>query len=238
MLKPLLLGSVLHLVALASVASAHYLWFAVEKQPEGEAANIYFEEGPAAGDGHYLDPIAASAKVWLRTVDSPKPALLKASESTAPNKRWLTAAVAKPAPRSVDCYAKFGVYRYGQTDVLLHYYARHLDVSTHEDLHELSRAEQLDLDIVPHDHADEVELTVLWKGKPAADRQVLIRGPQKFQQNLKTDAKGRVEFKPPAAGKYLFRTNVEEATPGKEGDKEYSLIRHHATMLLTLPLQK
>jgi hypothetical protein len=141
MLKSLLLGLLLNVVGLASVASAHYLWVAIEKKSgEGEVANIYFEEGPAPGDGGYLDPIAASAKTWIRTVDSPKPALLKTSEATAPNKRWLTADVAKAAPRSVDCYAKFGVYRYGQTDVLLHYYARHLDVSTHEDLHELSRA--------------------------------------------------------------------------------------------------
>ena len=59
---------------------------------------------------------------------------------------------------------------------------------------ELARAEHMDLDIVPHDEGNEMELTVLWKGKPVADRLVYVRGPQRFRQNLRTDRAGTVRF--------------------------------------------
>ncbi|HJN09497.1 MAG TPA: hypothetical protein QF564_12465 [Pirellulaceae bacterium] len=142
------------------------------------------------------------------------------------------------AAQSVDCYGKFGVYAYGETNVLLHYYARKLDVSTHEDLHELGRAEHMNLDMVPHEHQNEFELTVLWKGEPAENRMVFIRGPKQFRKNIKTDKRGRVRFTPTNAGKYTFRTSVEEATAGREGDQEYALIRHNGTLIMTLPLRK
>ena len=51
-------------------------------------------------------------------------------------------------------------------------------------------------------------------------------------------AKGRVRFTPAPAGRYTLRTSVEEATPGREGDDDYSLIRHNCTLIMELPLEK
>lgn len=220
-------------------ASAHYLWVTIDNQSgEHGVTRIYFEEAPAAGDGHYLDHFSGTSKTWFRSVEQIDPKLLKTSDISEGDKRWLETKLPAGAPRSIDCYGKFGVYKYGQTNVLLHYYARNLDVSTHEDLHELGRAEHMDLDIVPHDSGSEVEATVLWKGKPAAERMVYVRGPEKFRQNIKTDGKGRVCFTPAAAGRYTLRTSVEEPTPGREGDQDYALIRHNATLMMQLPLEK
>jgi hypothetical protein len=94
------------------------------------------------------------------------------------------------------------------------------------------------LDIVPHDSEGTIELTVLWRGKPAADRTVYIRGPKHFRKNINTDENGRVLFTPTDAGRYTFRTSTEEATPGREGDEDYALIRHNCTMIMRLPLAK
>jgi hypothetical protein len=220
-------------------ASAHFLWVTTDDQrAEQGAARIYFEEAPSAGDGRYLDHFTNTCKTWFRTTLNIEPQLIQTSDIRKDEKRWLQAKLPAGAPRSIDCYGKFGVYRYGRTKVLLHYYARRLDVSTHENLHELGRSEQMELDIVPHDSGGEVELTVLWKGKPAADRTVFIRGPMKFRKNLKTNKSGRVRFTPIIAGKYMFRTSVEEATPGRDGDEDYALIRHNGTLIMMLPLQK
>ena len=139
---------------------------------------------------------------------------------------------------SIDSYGKFGVYTYGKTEVLLHYYARMIDVKTHDDLHELARAEQMKLDIVPHDHGDELELTVFWQGKPAANRPVFVRGPQNLRKNLNTDANGELHLKIENPGQYMFRTNVEEDKQGTDGDRRYDLIRHNGTLVITLPLTK
>ncbi|MFP6676810.1 MAG: hypothetical protein VB878_17130 [Pirellulaceae bacterium] len=142
---------------------------------------IYFEESPSAGDGHYLDHFAKTSKTWFRTTEKIEPTLIQVDDVMKGDKRWLSAKLPASAPRSVDCYGKFGVYAYGDTKVLLYYYARNLDLSTHEDLHELGRAKHMKLDIVPHDLENEVELTVLWKGKPAGNRMVFIRGPKNMR---------------------------------------------------------
>lgn len=227
------------LTALVSTASGHYLWVSVDGKSGGQGTvNVYFEEGPAPGDGGYLDPFVKNGKTWIRTVTNPKPESIEMKDTRKDKLRWLTAPAPTDTPRSVDSYGKFGVYRYGTTDVLLHYYARNVQVDSHDDLHELSRANHLDLDIVPHDREDGMELTILWKGKPAENRIVHVRGPNKFQENPKTDAKGKVRFAIKDPGGYLFRTNVEESIAGKEDDREYSLIRHHATMQIVLPLKK
>lgn len=223
----------------APQAFAHYLWVALDSDDDQRGtAVIYFEESPAPGDGHYLDHFTESGKVCFRTVEQIEPEQVKITDVHKGAKRWLTAPVPGEAPRDVSMYGKFGVYQYGQTNVLLHYYARNLDVQTHEDLHELARAEHMDLDIVVHDSEGTVELRVLWKGKSAADRMVYIRGPEQFRKNVKTDRFGRVSFPLIAAGKYTFRTSVEEATPGTENGEDYSLIRHNATLIMRLPLEK
>ena len=225
-------------VALPS-ASAHYLWITIAGKPgQHGSANIYFEEGPAAGDGHYMDHFTGSSKTWFRTVEQIEPKLIKTADTKEGDKRWLRAELPSSGPRSVDCYGKFGVYRYGETDVLLHYYARSLDVSTHEDLHELSRAEHMDLDIVPHDEGAEVELKVLWLGKPVKGQTLFIRGPRRFRKNIKTSDRGTVRFKPADKGRYTFRVHVELPKAGREGDKPYSAIRHHGTLIMKLPLTR
>jgi len=235
---PLAVGLILLCFALPS-ASAHYLWVALDDTSgEHGVANIYFEEGPAAGNGEYLDRFNKTSKTWFRTVKRIDPQALEADDVRADNKRWLSAKLPQGAPRSVDCYGKFGVYNYGKSKVLLHYYARHLDVSTHEDLHELGRSEHMDLDITPHDSSEAVDLTVRWQGKPAVGRTVYIRGPKQFRKNLETDKNGRVRFAVENPGRYTFRTSVEEATGGREGDEDYDLIRHNATLIMTLPLKE
>ena len=97
-----------------------------------------------------------------------------------------------------------------KTDVLLHYYAKHIDAQSTEDMNKLARAEQLDLDIVPTFSKDGVELQVLWKGKPASGRPFYLRGAGGLKKNLTTDEQGRVRFAPLASGFHSMRTTVEE----------------------------
>lgn len=225
-------------LALSSTANAHYLWVKAEAKPgEHGTAHVYYEEGPAPGDGQYLDPFVQRGTTWIRTVKSSQPTLLKMVETKLPGKRWLSAELPAAGPRSIDSYGKWGVYRYGNTDVLLHYYARFLDAQDHDDLHELARAEQMALDIVAHDNKEGVRLTVLWQGEPAAGRQVIVRGPKGAKtETLATDEAGKVSYKVEVKGIYSFRTNIEEKKGGKEDDKEYQLTRHHGSLTMQLPL--
>ena len=229
-----LVGSLLFAM---ETASAHYLWLTLDgKAGENGTVNLYFEEGPRPGDGGYLDPFVRSGKTWIRAPVRDKPALLKLSEVKKPGQRWMSGELPAAGPRSIDSYGKFGVYRYGGTDVLLHYYARYLDVTSADQLRSLGRARQLALDIVAQWVDRELKAQVLWKGKPAAGRSVTVRGPG-VKQNLRTDDKGMIRFKPEERGQYTLRTNVEEPDrKGTDDGKKYDLTRHHATLTIKLPI--
>ncbi|QGJ68993.1 Nickel uptake substrate-specific transmembrane region [Planctomycetales bacterium 10988] len=237
-MKPIQLLSLFVLTTFcSSPVFAHYLWVTVEESSGDHGrVNIYFEENPSPSDGHYLDHFANTKETWIRTVSSPEPKPLSLEEVQFKEQRWLSAALPNAGPRSIECHGKFGTYRYGKQTVLLHYYARYLDVDSHSDLHKLDRAKQMRLDIVPHDHGNEVELKVLWEGKPAAGRTVTIRGPKQFRKKLDTNDQGEVEFTFSEPGQYTFRTRVEESVSGQEGGESYSSIYHNATFIMKLPL--
>lgn len=222
-------------LAWASNALAHYLWVSVDAATQASpVADIYFEEAPKPGDGHYLDHFLGKSDVWIRTIEQPKPEPVQAAEVKQGANRWMRVALPAAVDYSIDAYGKFGVYAYGKTKVLLHYYARNLSVNSHDAMHELGRAEQLNLDLVPHDVGSKVEFTLLWKGKPAADRMVFVRGPKGFQANLKTDQRGKILLSPTQSGRHTLRSSVEEQTPGVENEEPYELIRHNITLVMTL----
>ncbi|MCB9925555.1 MAG: hypothetical protein H6822_25620 [Planctomycetaceae bacterium] len=218
-------------------ATAHYLWVVVDNTPGAEkVANVYFEESPRAGDGHYLDHFLGSSKVWIRTLEQPDPDPVSASEVKNGENRWMQVALPAASEYSVDSYGKFGVYTYGKTKVLLHYYARNLVVASHDTVHELGRAEQMDLDLVPHDLGKDLEVTLSWKGEPVAERTVFVRGPKGVRKNVKTDDRGRIHLPSPNSGRYTFRSSVEEPAAGTENGERYELIRHNITLVLQFPL--
>lgn len=218
-------------------ARAHYLWVvASDEQGDEPVANIYFEESPRPGDGHYLDHFLGSSDVWIRTLEDPSPAPIKASEVKEKKNRWMRVPLPDSQEYSVDSYGRFGVYEYGKTKVLLHYYARNLKVASHDAMHELGNAEQMDLDLVPHEDGKQIEVKLLWKGQPVADRMVFVRGPGGFRKNSKTDFRGRILLQTEDAGDYTFRSSVEEQTPGEHDGEAYEFVRHNITLLMTLPL--
>lgn len=224
------------LTTFSAQVDAHYLWVVVDPQSDQKVANIYFEELPKAGDGHYLDHFLGSSKVWIRTIEQPSPDPITATEISKDKERWMQAALPKTSEFSVDSYGKFGVYAYGKTKVLLHYYAKNLVVSSHDAVHELGPAEQMDLDLVPHSFGSKLDLTLRWKGHPVGGRMVFVRGPKGFRKNIRTDDKGSIELDSLAPGKYSFRSSVEENVAGTEGDEKYELVRHNITLICQFPL--
>jgi len=220
-------------LCIATTAQAHYLWISVDRKPEDkQATNIYFEESPKPRDGSYLDHFLGTSDVWIRTIDEPAPDPVKAKEIKEGENRWMQVALPSVPEYSVDAYGKFGVYEYGRTKVLLHYYARNLSVVSHDAMHELGRAEQMDLDLVPHDVGAKIEFTLLWKGQPVGDRMVFVRGPEGLRENIKTDSQGRIELMRPKTGTLTLRSSVEFPTPGEENGEAYEQVRHNITLAM------
>jgi hypothetical protein len=226
------------LVISVSTASAHYLWVTVDSTAGDRAnVNVIFEEAPNARDGGYLDPIVERGKTRIRTLDSETSRDLDMTDTHREAKRWLMAPLTEPPPWSIESHVEWGVYRYGEIDALLYYYAKHLRVQDHDELHELGHSDRLDLDIVPHDAGETLELQVIWRKKAAVGSRVFIHGPNGFRKTLTTDAAGKVKFQPTADGMYRFRTGVVEPEAGGEyRGKTYQQTRHSATLIMRLPI--
>ena len=240
MLRTLPLACALNILFLLSTASAHYLWLNLDKKSgENGTANLFFEGGAGPGDGKYLDPFIERGTTWVRTIKNKKAVKLEMSVVKKPGKRWLATELKVDGPRCIDSFGKWGVYTYGKTEVLLHYYAKHLDAKTTADMNALARAEQLDLDVVPTFSDDGVEIQVLWKGKPAPQAKFYLRGAGKLKKNLTTDEEGRVRFTPLASGFYAMRATVNENDrSGTDDGKKYDIARHHSSLTFHLTVAK
>jgi hypothetical protein len=225
-------------LACASTASAHYLWLSIDKDSGDHGTmNLYFEEGPWPRDGQYLGPFMERGKAWLRLASEPKSSEIELAEqkNEKKNQRWLNSALQKGGPRAVESYGKWGVYRYGKTDILLHYYAKYIDVPTANHVAAVGTSDNLKLDVRPTWSDGELTLQVDWGGTPAVGRTIYVRGPAGFKQNLKTDSEGVAKLQPDKEGRYFMRTYVEEDRAGKDGGKEYQKIRHHSSLTINLP---
>ncbi len=223
----------------ASVASAHYLWVTIAPKGGGHGTvNIYFEGGPGPGDGKYLDPFINRGTTWIRTIDAPKTAVLKVEETKSPGKRWLSAKLPAAAPRVIDSFGMWGVYTYGKTEVLLHYYAKNADVSSSAELNKIGRSDKLAFDVVPTLDGQNVTCEVIWNGKPATNCKVSVRGPAGFKsKSLKTDANGKFTFAAGNKGRYTVHATLDEPDKsGTQDGKKYDIKRHHSTLVMTLPL--
>ena len=231
MLRFSLLAAVTGSLFFANVASAHYLWVVVDGKNQ---ANIYFEGGPAPGDGHYLDPVIKRGKTWVRTGGS-KAKLIKTVEVKQPKKRWLRGTVTGDTPRSVDSNFTFGTYNYNKVPTLLHYYARHLTLKKRNELESIAKAPHLEFCIVPRVDGDKIVARVLFKGKPAKKVQLKVYGGG-LKINSKTDDQGELIFEPKKPG--MLRLHAYLIFKGKSGEfdgNKYKDVRHHSTLLVRMP---
>lgn len=227
------------LIGCVSVASAHYLWVAIDiHKGDGPSIDITFEEGPRLGDGSYLDPFVKDCKTWIRTPANPKPTSVETEEMKLNKKRWLTAPLTVKGECAIDARGTFGVYRYGKTDTLLHYNAKHIRVDSAKSLAALARAEKLGVDVVPSYDGEILKATVLFQGKPAARCTVRVRGGG-ISRNLQTRDDGTISFTPVKKGMYTLHAKIilkgDDATGSHEG-KKYVQIHHHGTLSMQLPL--
>ena len=218
-------------------ARAHYLWVVADMAQQATDVRMIFEEAPVPRDGEYLEPFVKDGKAWVRTLNSDEPSNIELKKIERDGKKWLQGQIKTSKPRSIEGYGLFGVYQYGKTHALLHYYAKHLQLTDHDDLHDLGRSPRLDLDIEPHDTPEGLELKVFWKNKPAQGVKVNIRGPKGFLKSEATDANGMIRVATDHEGRYLIRaTRIDRTQQGTHQGKAYDHVRHSTTLVMSWPV--
>jgi uncharacterized GH25 family protein len=95
---------------------------------------------------------------------------------------------------------------------------------------------ELPLEIMPVD-AKKPQAKVLWRGKPAADVEVVLHVPG-IKESIKrtTNNEGLIEIvEPKAGGAYGLRARFVENKSGELDGKKYEEIRHYATFTFYIP---
>ncbi|MGE0606930.1 MAG: hypothetical protein AB7O62_07545, partial [Pirellulales bacterium] len=201
------LAVAIQLFSFVPAASAHYLFLSIDPSAgEHGTMNLFFEEGPQAGDGFYLDPFLQRGKAWLRVagVEESRPLKLLEVKVEEKNQRWAASELAKSDNRAVESYCQWGVYRYGETDVLLHYYGKFVDVETAEQLAEVGQSDNLKLDVRPTWQDGSLSVQVMWDGKPLGGSTIFLRGPG-LNKKVTADEDGNATIKPEKPGRFTLR---------------------------------
>jgi len=210
---------------------AHFVWMISEKAGEGTEVKVFFSEGPEPDAAKLLTKIASTKVVCRVTGKEALPVSLREQSQGETGSLNGTAPVQKPV--SFEGVCEYGVLEKGAAPFLLKYYSRTIAADSAESFEKLAKG-TLDLDIVPRRDGDQLELTVLWQGKPVEGAQVMVSVAKGADEELKTDAKGAVRTKL-AAGLYSIRARHTEAKAGTLGDKKYNEAKYYSTLTFELP---
>jgi len=213
-----------------TAAQAHYLWITVTNKDGARTADLVFEEWVMPGDGFYLDSVVSRSETWLRTAENGKPTSFDLKETKSGKKRWMTAKGPAKPPYALETYVKWGVYRYGKTDTLLHYYAKHV-AGNHKNV---LGPGKLAFDISHKQEGKKVHLTVNWQGKPLPKSKIYIRG-SKTTRSLTTDENGTATLELARPALYTFRTKkIISGEAGEFDGKKYTAVHHNSTLTVHL----
>lgn len=223
------------LIALtAAPAYAHFLWINTVKDTSGETTvQLCFGEEGEPGEANLVDRLAKVP--LLANKAGEKPAAVKTEKQVTGETAFFGA---KGDSEGVAWTSALdhGVSSRGANTYLLQYWAKHLDAAKPETLKTLARAENLRLDVVPTIDKDDVEVVVLFDGKPvAAGSQVLVEIPNVGRDEHTTDAKGKVKFKLAGGGHYELRAKYKNEVAGERDGKQYPYEMHYSTLVMNVP---
>jgi hypothetical protein len=201
----------------ASLAHGHFVWIV----PEGSKAKVIFSDSLEPDPNVPLDRIAAM-NLWIRSGDGQ---LTKLSGTRA--EAALTLASTGEGDRILGGTCQYGVISRGGKTFMLNYYPKFLPASVKN----TKPWDKLPLEIMPGDAG---KFTVLFKGKPVANAEVVTLVPDgKKTEPLTTNGDGSFTVTAKTPGVYGIRARHIESTPGTFEGEKYEEVRHYATLVFT-----
>lgn len=217
------------LLAFAPSVHAHFLWIVTD----GGKVEVYFNETCTPGEADLLQRVTG-AKVWALSNQ------LRAQQPFQDLAIVLAdGSLAADQPENVGMVGlshDYDILTRGDKTFLLRYYAKTYTSPIPGSWKELNNAERLALEITPKWRGGELQLKVLWKGRPAREAEVVVSGCGFEQETLQTDGDGVVTVKPKESGLLSIRTKQEELVEGAFDGKPYASIRSYSTLSLPVIL--
>ena len=210
-------------------AQAHFLFIQVGSHAEaGRNVEVFFSERATAGDPRFVAKIAHT-ELWLQ--DEPgKFVPLTVNRGTDRLRAYL------PSERSVSVVGRceYGVLK-REKPFLLRYYPKAVSGKPDE-VASLSRYEAIPLEIMPTFAKDSITLTVLREGKPMANTLLTTIDSDLTNEELTTDAAGRVTWRLKESGQFAVYVKHVVPQAGAKAGENYDEIREFATLAFDWPL--
>ncbi len=214
----------------ATTCQAHFLWIKtveVDGKPQGL---LFFGESPAEETYHFPDKLA-KVKLWSRAADGKRSEVTTKSIETD-DRVGLIGPLADAKAPALETTQQYGIYG----NALLVYHAKHVNGTDAQAINQAGTSKELRLEIVPAVKGNDVELTVLWDGKPLPDAAVTVMVDNADPEEKKTDDKGHVSFKSEKGGLIGALANtIEKDKAGELDKKPYKGIMHYASLTFSLP---
>jgi hypothetical protein len=201
---------------------AHELWFLPDPGSDPTLTRLYFGDSPAPGEAERVAEIAHT-KVWIDGKSVEIKRLPDGLEVRLPARR----------PEIISAFADRGVVDYqGKSFIItLAAYAQSRPAKQVDELKLGLDDDQLRLLLVALDDGSPA-VRATWKGKPAADVAVKVFRGSAESTEVRTDSKGEIACPDFRRGGVSLLAQVVARTPGKRDGKDYSEIRHKATLTL------
>ncbi len=196
------------LLALAATARAHFVW--LERDADTGKSAAYFGEW-AAG-------LRETQDGYLKLIAAPK---ALASDGTAlPVDIQNDRIAIDTANAAAGDLRLTNLYFPEKGKNLVHYQAK---------LGRADTAASLDLELVPA-NAGSNTFTLLLRGEPVADEDVVLFTSSGWNRTFKTDANGKVTLETPWPGQCVVEVGHVEQKPGEHDGRAYEAIRHVHTV--------
>ncbi|HEY4233653.1 MAG TPA: hypothetical protein VGM76_09510 [Lacipirellulaceae bacterium] len=209
-------------------ADAHFLWLKSESQAGKPQAVLFFGES-AQDEAHHFPDKLDGTKVWRRTADGKRSEVATTKVDTDDRVAYV-GPLEDDDPCVLETSAQYGLY----SNWLLTYYVKHVHVAANDQLAVEGPSPELKMEIVPRANDEELELTVLWEGKPRADVDLSVTVADGDAKKLTTDKNGKASLKVEGEGLVAVVANfVDETAKGELNGKPYAATASYAT--LTLP---
>jgi outer membrane protein assembly factor BamB len=205
------------LLGFARPSEAHFLWLKAAPADGQTLAMLFFGEN-ADDEAYHLPEKLAAAKIWRRTPDGQRTELKTESVETD-DRIGLVAPLVGDGPSVLEAAEQYGVYE----EWLLTYYAKHVQAASNGQLAKAGPSKDLKLDIVPRASGDELELIVLWDGKPRPHTKATITVGDAEPIEKTTDEQGKITLLPAGEGLVSVRVSVmDDSVKGELDDIEYT----------------
>ena len=220
----------LGIFALGSTCNAHFLWLKTISQNDRQQVFLFFGEN-VVDEAYRMPERIAATKVWLRAADG-KRAELDTKGLESEDRIGLIAPLDNNKPFVLEANQPYGIY--GKS--MLVYYAKHVYGGDAAEFNASGESKELKLDIVPQAKGDELELTVLWQGKPLKGVDLVVSMGDAEPIEKTTDDDGRATLKLDGKGMVgVLANHMDKEESGKHDGNPYEGVLHYASLTFDWP---